>query len=289
MAGSDATTYRWSDVFFLSYNTIVSVFLLLSGYGVEFRWWLLLSNIALILANVGVVRLHQLYATNRPLRIARNWYPFVYFSYLHWESGMLRHLFHSHSFDPLVRSWDLAIFGNYLHNILYQFQPLWFAEFVHFTYFYYYILLLLPGFLFFRHDMQRFKNYVFDITLLYLIQYTIFYVFPVIGPIALHSARFPDGVLFIPLMKFLYRVGDSPGGAMPSSHVSVAVLAWTWLYRYRKSYALALSLFTVSLIFSTVYLSYHYAVDAIAGFLLGVIFVIIMGLLRRNYGKYAFT
>ncbi|MEJ2049693.1 MAG: phosphatase PAP2 family protein, partial [Calditrichota bacterium] len=260
MDGSETTTYRLSDIFFLSYNAVAVIFLILSGAAVEYRWWLLLSNLALILANVAVIQYHEIRPNNRLISFARLWYPFVYFSYLHWESGMLRHLFHLHSFDPLVRSWDLAIFGDYLHNILYQFQPLWFAEFVHFTYFFYYLLLLLPAFLYFRSDLRRFKNYIFDITLLYLIQYTVFYVFPVIGPIALHSTRFPNGVLFIPLMKFLYRMGDSPGGAMPSSHVSVAVLAWTWLWRYDKRYALALSLFTVSLFFSTVYLSYHYAV-----------------------------
>ncbi len=287
MVGSDRG-YRYSDCLFWCYNSIVVIFLVLSGHRVDHRWALLSSNVGLILLSVAIIRVYWRQPENTLFRFARHWYPFFYFSYLHWESGMIRHLFHPHSFDALVKYWDLSLFGDYLHNILYQFQPIWFAECIHFTYFFYYILIFLTGLLLYRSDLRNYKRYIFDITILYLAHYTVFYVFPVVGPIDLHLARFPDGVIFIPLMKFLYRVGDSPGGAMPSSHVSVAVLAWVWLYRYSKKIAMMASVFTVSLIFSTVYLSYHYAIDTVAGFAVGVFFVVLMFFLRRRYGEYSF-
>ncbi len=280
MTGSDSP-YRLSDILFWSYNGVVAIFLLLTGHRVEYRWWFFLSNLSLIVLNILLIHLHHRHPGSRGLQIARNWYPFFYFSYLHWESGMLRYMFHTHTFDPLVKSWDLALLGDYLHNILYQYQPIWFSEFIHFTYFFYYVLILIPPLLYYRDDMTRFAQYMFDITLLYLIHYTIFYVFPVVGPIALHLERFQDGILFIPLMKILYIVGDSPGGAMPSSHVSVALLAWYWLWRYKIWMGAAASFFVLCLIFSTVYLSYHYAIDTVAGLLAGTLFILAMTILRR--------
>jgi len=201
---------------------------------------------------------------------------------------MIGDLFFRGTFDSLVASWDIALIGDYLHDILYQFQPVWFSEFIHFTYFFYYILLVAPALLLYWDDRTRFAQYIFDVSLLYLIQYTIFYMFPVVGPIEMHYTKFPDGFLFIPLMKILYVIGDSPGGAMPSSHVSIAILAWYWLYKIKPLWAWISVFFVLCLVFSTVYLSFHYAIDAVIGFFLGVLFVLITESLRRKYRNLSF-
>lgn len=288
MDGSSAQ-HRWSDWLFWIYNAIVVIFLLLMGNHVEQRWLYLCSNIALIFLSLFLI--HQ--RLRRPhssfWEFARNWYPFVYFFYLHWESGMIGDLFFQGSFDALVASWDFAVIGDYLYDVLYQYQPIWFSEFIHFTYFFYYLLLLSPALLLFWRDRDRFARYIFDVSLLYLIQYTIFYMFPVIGPIELHYAKFPDGLMFIPLMKILYIIGDSPGGAMPSSHVSIAVLAWYWLYKIKPVLAWISVFFVLCLIFSTVYLSFHYTIDAVAGFLLGILFILLMEFLGKKYGRVSFA
>jgi len=290
MAGSDYSSFhKPSDWLFWIYNTLVAVFLLLMGYRITYRWLYLLSNIALIVLSAVLIIYTRRYPHAKWLRFLRQWYPFGYFFYLHWESGMIGKLFFNHRFDYLVASWDFSLFGDYLHNILYQFQPLWFSEFIHFTYFFYYILLFLPAvILYFQGDHLRFRNYVFDVSLLYLIHYTVFYIFPVVGPIEHHLSKFPDGVLFIPLMKLFYKIGDSPGGAMPSSHVSVAVLGWFWMLHIRRRWMPVLTFLVVCLIFSTVYLSYHYAIDSLVGFIVGVLFVVAMQYLRRRYGRETF-
>ena len=278
--------HRPTDWLFWSYNAIVVIFLILMGNRVEFRWLYLCSNLILIVASVIIIRMATRYPHNRIIRFLRHWYPFGYFFYLHWESGMIGLLFFDHRLDPIVAGWDLAIFGDYLHNILYQFQPLWFSEFIHFTYFFYYILMIMPALiLYLRNEELRFRNYLFELSLLYLIHYTIFYMFPVEGPIDLHLERFPDGLIFIPMMKIFYHIGDSPGGAMPSSHVSVAILSWWWMLHIRRRWMALLTFLTICLIFSTVYLSYHYAIDSVAGFLVGSVFVFVMSLLKKRYGR----
>ncbi|MCF7803911.1 MAG: phosphatase PAP2 family protein [Candidatus Marinimicrobia bacterium] len=286
MDGSD-NTFRLTDWLFWIYNAIVVILLLLMGNHVEGRWVYLGANFGLIILSVLLIHLRHRFPGSPVFSILRNWYPLLYFFFLHWESGMIGDILFQGSFDSLVAAWDYALFGDYLHNILYRYQPIWFSEFIHFTYFFYYLLLIAPALLLYRDDREKFASYVFDVSLFYLIQYTIFYMFPVIGPIEHHYAKFPDGVLFIPLMKILYVLGDSPGGAVPSSHVSVALLSWYWLYKIKPRLALP-SLFLVAcLVFSTVYLSFHYAIDAVAGLIFGVLLIRFLDYLRSRYGEYA--
>lgn len=287
MDGSN-TDVKWSDWFFGIYNAVLVILLLLMGNHVHNRWLYFLSNLALILLSVLLIRGHHSYPEKKVLRFFRHWYPFLYFFYLHWESGMVGDLLFQGSFDAIVAAWDVALFGDYLHDILYRFQPLWFSEFIHFTYSFYYLLLLAPAFYLYQVDFHKFSQYVFDVSLLYLLHYTLFYMFPVIGPIEYHYAKFPDGLMFIPLMKFLYIIGDSPGGAMPSSHVSVAILSWYWLYKITPVLAWMAAFLVLCLIFSTVYLSFHYAIDAVAGLLVGTLFVLLMHWLRKTYHNHAF-
>ena len=290
MDGSKSTLEetRTVDWLFWVYNTITLIFLILMGKRIENRWLFAFSNLALILISLLFIRFKVNGFSWSGIRILRNGYPYLFFFYLHWESGMIRKIFHALPFDPVVQQWDLAIFGVHPHSVLSQFQPLWFTELIHFGYFFYYILMLLPAILFYRKDLTAFRRFLFDISLLYLIHYFIFYAFPVHGPIEHHYNTFTNGILFEPIMKIIYSIGDSPGGAMPSSHVSIAVLSWCWLLVKRKRLALILAPLVLCLVFSTVYLSYHYAIDAIVGVAFGLLFFILMQWLRAKYPKVEF-
>lgn len=76
-------------------------------------------------------------------------------------------------------------------------------------------------------------------------------------------------------MDFLFANGDLDGGAMPSSHVAGALVVVIYAFRYlRPWFWAALGLF-VPVTFSTVYNSYHYATDIIAGLIAGWFFYLI--------------
>ncbi len=292
MDGSNSsltTEVRGVDWLFWIYNSITLALLLLFGGSVHNRWTFLASNFALLFISYFIIRFKVNGSANRWTIFLRNWYPYPYFFYLHWESGKINHLFFSHTFDPLVQQWDKAIFGVHLHDILYHFQPLWFSELIHFTYFFYYIIILLPAFLLYKNDFLSFKQFIYDISLLYLLHYFFFYVFPVLGPVTEHYVKFQHGVFFVPLMDLIYKIGDSPGGAIPSSHVSIAILSWCWIYLRRKTVAWCIFPILIGLIFSTVYLSYHYTIDAVSGLLVGLIFFFVMQWLRKKYGAMSFT
>jgi len=283
------TEVRGVDWLFWIYNSITVILLLLFGETVHNRWMYLSSNFGLIFISFFIIRFKVNGAPNPLMIMLRNGYPYFYFFYLHWESGEINHLIFTHSFDTLVQHWDKAIFGVHLHDILYQFQPLWFSELIHFTYFFYYILILLPAFLFYKNNFESFKKFIFDVSLLYLIHYFIFYIFPVLGPVAEHYARFRHGVFFVPLMDLIYKIGDSPGGAIPSSHISIAILSWCWIFIRKRNIAVSLIPLVLGLIFSTVYLSYHYAIDALTGLIIGILFFLMMQRLRQRFPNLSFT
>lgn len=280
---------RGVDWLFWIYNSITLIFLIMMGREVNHRWLFALSNLALIFTSLLLIRFRINGFSTGFIDLLRNGYPYLYFFYLHWESGMIRYLFHSHSFDAIVQRWDLAVFGVHLNDILANFQPVWFSELISFSYFFYYLLMLLPFFLYRQNNNQKFRQFIFDISLLYLIHYFIFYLFPVLGPIQHHYEVFHDGVLFEPLMRMIYTLGDSPGGAMPSSHVAIAVLSLCWLFHGKKKVAWLVTPLLICLIFSTVYLSYHYAIDAVVGLADALLFYFVMQWLRIRFPKMAFT
>ena len=74
-------------------------------------------------------------------------------------------------------------------------------------------------------------------------------------------------------MDVIYHL-DTPGGAFPSSHVAAAVVCVLMAARRYPLLGWAFVPFCTSLIASTVYCRYHYAVDAVAGIFAAVVAVI---------------
>jgi membrane-associated phospholipid phosphatase len=70
-------------------------------------------------------------------------------------------------------------------------------------------------------------------------------------------------------MDFLFANGDLDGGAMPSSHVAGALVVVIYAFKYLKSWFWATLGLFIPMTFSTVYNSYHYATDIIAGLIAG--------------------
>ena len=92
------------------------------------------------------------------------------------------------------------------------------------------------------------------------------------GPLDERFLRFEGYGLLGPLIDLLYTAGDSAGGAFPSSHIGEAVVIYL-LLRPRSQAIRAISIALIlGLTVSTVYGSFHYAIDAVAGLLTGLLF-----------------
>jgi len=141
--------------------------------------------------------------------------------------------------------------------------------------------------LLFRKDVKLFKSYVFQLTSLFYLCFVIFILLPVEGPIALRKEYYPQGGLFQTVVDFIYEGAEKPGAAFPSSHVAAMFLvAWwgsTHFRRMRISYWLTCLFMSIA----TIYCMFHYAVDVVAGLLLGVLAVLMFNWadIKRYYDE----
>ncbi|MCK4295278.1 MAG: phosphatase PAP2 family protein [Candidatus Marinimicrobia bacterium] len=213
------------------------------------------------------------------------WMPLISLTLYYTQSTVFDNLFFAETFDNLLQKWDFAFFGVSLNRV---FSPLLNSLFVdevmHMFYFSFYLILFIPGIIMLSRQYRLFHEMVFSITLMMYIHYCFFMFFPGDGPICDRGFLFQNGIIFIPLMNFIYRVGEYGGGAFPSTHVSAVVILFLYMRHFFKKFSWVIGFFCVGIIVSTVYCSYHFTIDSITGIITGVIFYFIG---RRFYSRFS--
>jgi membrane-associated phospholipid phosphatase len=145
------------------------------------------------------------------------------------------------------------------------------SEALHLAYASYYLLVLLPPILLYlRGRRDAYASTVLALVVVYGLCFAAYLVFPVDGPRYLVGpAAAPHG----PIRAFvlhLLAAGSSRGTAFPSSHVAASVVASLCALRFQRPVGIVVSLLTIGLTLGTVYGGFHYAVDALAGLIVGV-------------------
>jgi membrane-associated phospholipid phosphatase len=74
-------------------------------------------------------------------------------------------------------------------------------------------------------------------------------------------------------MRWVYRVFEAPGAALPSSHVAVALCTVFFSFRYLRRIRYIHLAVALLLCLSTVYCRYHYALDVLAGLVAAAILI----------------
>jgi membrane-associated phospholipid phosphatase len=148
-----------------------------------------------------------------------------------------------------------------------------------FTYSFYYFLLIILGLgLFFKKKIEELDNLTFTSAVAFYISFLGFILFPVEGPkhalMDLHNLEL-GGAFFTPLTQGLIEVAGIHGGAMPSSHVAVALVVLIYARRHVRFLYYILSLPILSLFVSTVYGRFHYVSDVVAGLLVGWVSILL--------------
>lgn len=258
-----------ADWIIASYNAILAVVWLGLVPRAPVALWVVLAH-ALAAGLPWLLR--RIPSVPLPARPLRDGYPFLGLALFWAELGPLQALRAAPPHDPFVRRLDLAIFGVHWHEIWMSAMPArWISETMHFAYFLYYLLLVIPPLAIgLSRGPRAFRSVALGVTITYLSCFLFYLVYPVYGPRvsdAVSLTLAPSG-LFHSLVDRARTSGDSPGTAFPSSHVAGAVtiawLGWRWLAR---RWALVLTLAALAVALATVYTRNHYAVDALAGFL----------------------
>lgn len=204
-------------------------------------------------------------------RLLREAYPLLWLPALWVELDPAIFFAHASSFDAVIMSLDLAVFGVHLDGTWMPAMPqVWFSELMHFAYWAYLPLIFLPPIVMaIRRRTDAYRDITLRLMTSYVICYTIYLVFPTVGPHEF-GIRYAGGPLtdgfFYGLIQTAHETGNVVGAAFPSSHVvgavTIAWLGWRW---FSPLIAILMSFEAFGVILSTVYTQNHYAVDSAVG------------------------
>ncbi len=260
-----------ADLLSLAYLAVTTAVVLL-GHGRLERWnhWLSV-HLGLI---VVVVALRWVPRQGLPvLQLVRETYALWLMPVGYRAVQDLNRITTSGYYDDIVLGWDRLLFGGHPHAYLMQALPWpWLSEYLHFSYIFYQFLVPTLGFtLFFQRRFEALRVMATTVVLTMYTCYLVFIFFPVLGPY--YTFARPAGAdagIFPALVERMLQAGASLGAAFPSSHVAGSMAVAIVAHRFARRLSYALIVLAFSILVATVYGSFHYAVDALAGFIYGV-------------------
>lgn len=192
-------------------------------------------------------------------------------------------------YDEFLTGLDRALFGVDPTVWFSQFSSPILTEYFQICYFLFYLLPIMQAVeLWRRADTERLDVFIRGIAFCYFISYVAYFVMPAIGPrFTLHNYDMLDadmpGVFLTPWLRDMIDVGGGiargvadPASVvnrdcMPSGHTMLTLVNIIFGFRFRSRLRWVFFVIGGSLIISTVYLWYHYAIDVVVGALLAVI------------------
>ena len=204
--------------------------------------------------------------------------PLVALLFLYSEMTFLIRLAdHPRMFDARVERWETALFGfQPALEWATRWQSVPLSEALHAAYLSYYaVIFVVPVALFTSKRTDELPEAVFALMLTFVVCFALYLIFPVAGPRYLYapSPLVSSGPIRRVVLGIL-AAGSSQGTAFPSSHVAVSVAAVLLAFRYFGKIAAILAVLVIGLGLGAIYGGFHYAVDVVAGAVLGILTMI---------------
>jgi membrane-associated phospholipid phosphatase len=176
-------------------------------------------------------------------------------------------------FDVPIQSLELALFGGQPSRDWWRQHPdAFWSTVLHAAYFVYYVIVPVPLILFLvRRQAAVLTRYLDGVIATFLFCYVWYILVPVAGPYYEFARPTGEFVANAPA-RLVYATlgrGSAFGAAFPSSHVAATVAALIGTWRGAPRLAAILLIPTLLLTVGVVYCQMHYAVDSIAGVLVG--------------------
>ncbi|MGH7422758.1 MAG: phosphatase PAP2 family protein [Candidatus Methylomirabilales bacterium] len=194
--------------------------------------------------------------------------------------------------DPFLIRLDHALLGTHPTVWLEQFSYPVLTEVLTWAYTSYYFLPLILAVAIYRRGKRGdFDRAVFGLVLCYYLSYVGYFLVPAVGPrftlAHLQHIDLPGVFLADTIRDTLNILERFKQDAFPSGHTAVVLLVLVYARRSLRALFWIFLPMVVALIFSTVYLRYHYVVDVLAGILLAGLCLVLervtLTLWRRPY------
>lgn len=273
---------RLIDKLFLGFLLIAGAVAAIRGSERPAAWWALAAYV-LLAAMVILLSRPGLGVFGRALREV---YPLLLLVPIYSSLDLLNGVDQVRVFDSMVRGWEQDIFGGQVSRTWWQANPSRFlSTLFHLSYFSYYLIIPLPLVWFaVARDAASLRRSVLIIFATFLACYLWFILFPVAGPYYEFPRPAPWFVDNYParLVYATLSTGSSYGAAFPSSHVAGTVAAAIAGGLGSRRLGLILLVPTVLLTIGVVYAQMHYAVDALAGVLVGIVVSLLLARLVQD-------
>lgn len=208
-----------------------------------------------------------------PLKFLRVWYPLFFLPLLFTALHYLIPAIHPTTLDAALIKADRWIFGvnptvwleKLYHPLLTDVLQVCYS-----TFYFLPLVILIP--LFIKREKKIFERVSFGFLLTFYFSYLGYVLFPALGPrfylAHLHNVSLRGYFIFPYLSKTLNGLENIQWDAFPSGHVAVALVYLYFAPKYLRSIFYWTLPLVLLLIFSTVYLRYHYVVDVFSGVIL---------------------
>jgi membrane-associated phospholipid phosphatase len=271
----------------------LAAFLLLAAFSVFLlrppSWEILLGGTLLASAITTLIALTWADSPQRSVRMLRALAPMLLFPALYDLTGRINVGLSRWILDGPLERFEARLFDGQPSLFLSERLPwLLLSEFLHLCYFLYYFLVpLLPVVLTLRGRDRDVAHVVRVLCLCFLACLACYIWLPLSSPLFKYPLIGP------PLSRgFFYQLNHSIsahagvlGGAFPSSHASMTTLGLLLARRYSRGLFWITLLPAMGLLVATVYCRYHFAMDTIAGVIVGTAFFLALGRRRDSRGE----
>lgn len=289
--------------------TVIAFYLFLIVLNLIFQnrvpdWGLLiLSEIGLISFVILSAYFHQKY-NNLFWRTVHLWYPVPYIFITFKQLYAMVHPIHPTDYDELLIKIDRFIFGADPTVVLFNIAHPVLTEFLQVVYTSFYFLPIILGInLVRRKKYLEFDYAVFMVVHAFFLSYFGYFSLPAIGPrFTLHNfytinSELP-GLLVTNFLRDFINWGESITSTMkdaakfvqrdvfPSGHTQITIITMYLSFKLKSETKYFLLVTGLLLIFSTVYLRYHYVVDLLAGGVFALLTIYSGKIIYKRWNKF---
>ncbi|HRB00650.1 MAG TPA: phosphatase PAP2 family protein [Ignavibacteria bacterium] len=216
-------------------------------------------------------------------RFLRFWYPSFMILFCFKEIYLIMVGFDTRLYDPELIRIDQWLFGVNPTEFLYSFNNPFLVELLQIVYGLFYLMPVIYAMeLYLWHRYEELKYAIFVIFFGFYLSFLGYIIVPAIGPrFTLHefanmNIEMP-GLYFAEIIRGLINFGESipknvpdpelyaQRDAFPSGHTIIIILITYLSHKIRSNSFYFYLPFSILMIFSTVFLRYHYVIDLIAG------------------------
>ncbi len=209
------------------------------------------------------------------LSSVRDWYAVPMMIAIYMEHNSLVPLVNPHDLDNLFIAMDRYIFGGYDPTVLMEkisFPVL--SELMQIVYASFYFFPFTLCLIVYLRNRESFHRVASTVIFGFYLSYIGYYIFPAIGPRFtldhLQHAPLSGLYSFDYIRTLLASLEGVTRDCFPSGHALVAALTLMLARHHTERFRIAAWPWCVLLVIATVYLRYHYVVDAIAGLALAL-------------------